>query len=56
MATADAQTLADAKAYADGLAVNYDAEGSADEALEAAKAYTDEQLTAANASTTWGSF
>ena len=56
VATADAQTLADAKAYADGLAANYDAEGSADEALEAAKAYTDEQLTAANASTTWGSF
>ena len=31
-----------AKAYADGLAGNYDAAGAADDALEAAKAYTNE--------------
>ena len=56
MAEADAQTLADAKEYADSLAANYDAEGAASSALEEAKAYTDEQLSAANAATTWGSF
>lgn len=38
-----------AKDYADGLAVNYDAAGSADEAEAAAKEYTDTALT-------WGSF
>lgn len=41
--------LEDAKDYADGLAVNYDAAGSADAAEAAAKAYTDTALT-------WGSF
>jgi hypothetical protein len=35
------QAEADAKAYADGLAGNYDAKGAADAALEAAKAYAD---------------
>ena len=38
-----------AKSYADGLASNYDAAGSADAALEDAKEYTDTALT-------WGSF
>ena len=38
-----------AKDYADGLAVNYDAAGSADAAEAAAKEYTDTALT-------WGSF
>ena len=38
-----------AKNYADGLAVNYDAAGSADAAKAAAKKYTDTALT-------WGSF
>ena len=38
----DAQVLTDAKAYADGLAGNYDAKGSAEAALEAAKTYADE--------------
>lgn len=41
--------LEDAKEYANGLAVNYDAAGSADAAEAAAKAYTDTALT-------WGSF
>lgn len=41
--------LEDAKEYADGLAVNYDAAGSADAAEAAAKAYTDTALA-------WGSF
>ena len=36
-----AQTLTDAKAYADGLATNYDAAGSAAAAETAAKGYTD---------------
>ena len=53
-----------AKAYADGLAVNYDAKGSADQALVDAKAYADQAetdaVTTANAYTdsalTWGSF
>lgn len=37
----DAAALKSAKDYADGLAVNYDAVGSANSALEAAKAYAD---------------
>lgn len=37
----DTQTLKDAKAYADGLAGNYDAKGSASQALADAKAYAD---------------
>lgn len=37
----DAAALKYAKDYADGLAVNYDAVGSANSALEAAKAYAD---------------
>lgn len=37
------KALVDAKAYADGLAGNYDAKGSADKALTDAKAYTDSQ-------------
>ena len=41
--------LADAKAYADGLAPNYDAKGDANAALEAAKTYTNGLLE-------WGSF
>lgn len=36
-----AKALADAKAYADGLAKNYDAKGAADTALASAKAYAD---------------
>lgn len=39
--TADAQVLKDAKAYADGLASNYDVAGSAAQALVDAKAYAD---------------
>lgn len=50
---AEGKALSDAKAYADGLAGNYDVSGAADAALESAKSYTDEQLTAA---LTWGSF
>lgn len=38
---ADETVLADAKAYADGLATNYDAAGTADGALASAKAYAD---------------
>lgn len=38
---ADAAALQSAKDYADGLAVNYDAAGSANTALESAKAYAD---------------
>lgn len=38
---ADATTLASAKSYADGLAVNYDAAGSAAGALASAKSYAD---------------
>ena len=40
-AGAAAQALTDAKAYADGLAGNYDAKGSAAQALTDAKAYAD---------------
>ena len=36
-----AKALADAKAYADGLAKNYDAKGAADTALASAKTYAD---------------
>lgn len=39
--TKDAETLASAKSYADGLAVNYDSKGSAAQALVDAKKYTD---------------
>ena len=39
--TADEGVLADAKAYADGLAVNYDKKGDAAQALVDAKAYAD---------------
>lgn len=42
-----------AKDYADGLAGNYDAKGSANTALTNAKAYTDEQV---QSSLTWGTF
>ncbi len=50
-AALDATTKANAaeaaaKLYADGLAVNYDAAGSADDALDAAKAYTDQEVAA----------
>ncbi len=38
---ADEATLASAKSYADGLAVNYDTAGSADGALASAKSYAD---------------
>ncbi len=41
---AAAQALADAKAYADGLATNYDAAGSATSALAEAKGYTDTEI------------
>lgn len=43
------KALSDAKAYADGLADNYDAKGDADQALSDAKSYTDTKLT-------WGEF
>lgn len=43
------KALVDAKAYADGLAGNYDTKGDAAQALKDAKAYTDTALT-------WGSF
>lgn len=43
------KALVDAKAYADGLAGNYDKKGDAAQALKDAKAYTDTALT-------WGSF
>lgn len=39
--TGDTTTLNSAKAYADGLAGNYDTKGSADQALTDAKAYAD---------------
>lgn len=42
----DAQVLTDAKAYADGLAGNYDAAGSAEQALTDAKKYTDDEIDA----------
>jgi hypothetical protein len=41
LADADAEALKSAKAYADGLATNYDEAGAAASALEAAKAYAD---------------
>ena len=41
---AAADALADAKAYADGLAGNYDAAGAADAALAEAKTYTDSKV------------
>ena len=44
------KALVDAKAYADGLAGNYDAKGDAAQALKDAKAYTDSQAL------TWGEF
>lgn len=43
------KALSDAKAYADGLAGNYDAKGDAAQALSDAKGYTDQALT-------WGAF
>ena len=52
MSDVDAAETA-AKEYADGLADNYDAAGSADTALTNAKSYTDEKLSAALA---WGTF
>lgn len=44
------KALVDAKAYADGLAGNYDKKGDAAQALKDAKAYTDSQAL------TWGEF
>lgn len=44
------KALVDAKAYADGLAGNYDTKGDAAQALKDAKAYTDSQAL------TWGEF
>lgn len=44
------KALSDAKAYADGLAGNYDKKGDAAQALKDAKAYTDSQAL------TWGEF
>lgn len=44
----DAQTLADAKAYADSLAPNYDAAGAAATAEANAKSYTDGEVAKAN--------
>lgn len=43
------KALSDAKAYADGLAGNYDAKGDAAQALSDAKGYTNQALT-------WGTF
>lgn len=45
---AAADALADAKLYADGLAVNYDAAGAAAQALADAKTYTDGKITDLN--------
>lgn len=45
----DAASLASAKSYADGLAVNYDAAGSASTAEANAKSYTDTEVAKANA-------
>ena len=45
---ADAVVLQSAKDYADGLAGNYDAAGSANTALESAKSYTDTEVAKAN--------
>ena len=42
--TKDAQVLTDAKAYADGLADNYETAGAAEQALTDAKAYVDGKL------------
>ena len=61
---AEEKALTDAKAYADGLAVNYDAKGSAAQALVDAKAYADtaesDAVATANAYAesllVWGSF
>ena len=47
---ADTTTLNSAKAYADGLATNYDAAGSAAQALTDAKAYTDGEISTLEAS------
>lgn len=47
--TKDAEALQSAKDYADSLAVNYDAAGSAAGALKDAKAYTDTEVAKANA-------
>ena len=49
LADADGVVLQSAKDYADGLAVNYDAAGSANTALESAKAYADGKDTAIQA-------
>lgn len=48
IAADDATTLAAAKTYADGLAVNYDAAGAANTALNTAKGYTDTEVAKAN--------
>lgn len=45
---ADAVVLQSAKDYADGLAGNYDAAGSANTALKSAKSYTDTEVAKAN--------
>lgn len=49
IADADAAALQSAKDYADGLAGNYDAAGSANAALTSAKSYTDTEVAKANA-------
>ena len=49
IAADDATTLAAAKTYADGLAVNYDAVGAANTAQANAKTYTDTEVAKANA-------
>lgn len=49
---AEAQILVDAKAYADGLAGNYDAKGAATTAEQNAKAYADENFDAKGAAAT----
>ena len=46
IASGDAATLQSAKDYADGLADNYDAKGSASQALADAKKYTDDEIDA----------
>lgn len=48
---AEAQVLADAKDYADGLATNYDVAGSAAGALNDAKTYTNEKVEALDGQT-----
>ena len=52
IATAKSQAITAAESYADGLASNYDAAGSAGSAQSAAESYTDTQIAAGNSTAT----